>query len=149
MRVKAKIKATGKVVTVTNYGAKFHPRYWDKTGHGYEAEELELLPQKKAKLTTVKRGALPTALKIIPDNIVIVTYCGPGLLYLVLTTCNYEGSGDGVVLVDTDQLEATSDKSGLVAELSKEIQRQVADWHATLGAETRHSRYDGLVLLRG
>jgi hypothetical protein len=46
--MKAKVKATGKIINVLDYGKNFHPRYWSKTT-GYEAEELEM---GRPKLTT-------------------------------------------------------------------------------------------------
>jgi hypothetical protein len=50
--MKAKVKATGKVITVSDNGERFHPRYWG-TQQGYDAEELEFLKGKKgAKITT-------------------------------------------------------------------------------------------------
>ena len=38
-KLKVKIRKTGKVITVSDYGEKVHPRYWDKT-KGYEANEF-------------------------------------------------------------------------------------------------------------
>jgi SepF-like predicted cell division protein (DUF552 family) len=73
--------------------------------------------------------------KVQPDFIVRVT-CKAKLLDLVTETCNYEASGDEVVLVDVGQLENTSDTSGQVGQLLKTIQEDVAD-------------YNGLILLRG
>jgi hypothetical protein len=52
--MKAKVKSTGKVITVKDYGKKFHPRYW-AYGQGYDASELEFLGKKRTKLTTPAR----------------------------------------------------------------------------------------------
>jgi len=50
--MKAKVKATGKVVSVQDYGEKFHPRFWDNK-QGYDADELDFVaPRRVAKLTT-------------------------------------------------------------------------------------------------
>jgi hypothetical protein len=85
-------------------------------------------------------------MKVIPDNIITVTGCGPELLDRVIATCNYEASGDQVVLVDDDQLENTVDMSGIIAELREKIQGLILDHHKSLGAESGH--YTGLILLR-
>ena len=86
-------------------------------------------------------------MKTVPGNI-ITAYVGAEKLDLVLGTCNYEASGDGVVLVDMDQLENTQDTSGKVGEMTEEISKQVLDWHQSLGSETTQGRYNGLIVLR-
>jgi hypothetical protein len=95
---------------------------------------------------------LTTSIKVKPDNIALVTGCGPELLDRVLETCNYEASGDGVVFVDVAQLENTSDTSGMVGLLLEVIQKQVAERHQELGAELSENGkwhgYDGLIVLR-
>ena len=42
--MKAKVKATGKVITVRDMGEKFHPRYWDKK-NGYDAKEITFIKE--------------------------------------------------------------------------------------------------------
>jgi hypothetical protein len=79
----------------------------------------------RAKLTT------PALRLRTSKSAVLTVWAGPDLLDRVLATCNYEASGDGVVLVDTDQLENTSDTNGHV----EKIQKAIGD-------------YDGLVVLR-
>ena len=86
-------------------------------------------------------------MKVVPGNIV-TAYVGPEMLDLVLGTCNYEASGDEVILVDTDQLENTQDMSGQVGEMAEEIQKACQNWHASLGSETINGHYNGLILLR-
>lgn len=87
------------------------------------------------------------SIKIIPGT-VITALVGPELLDLVLATCNYEASGDGVVLVDTDQLENTQDTSGQIGEMAEEIQRASLELHQSLGSEATKAQYTGLILLR-
>ena len=49
--MKVKVRKTGEVIEVTDYGEKFHPRFWsDSTG--YYADELEFEP-KELVLDTV------------------------------------------------------------------------------------------------
>ena len=90
-------------------------------------------------------------MKIIPGNI-FTAFVRAEMLDLVQSTCNYEASGDQIVLVDTDQLDNTSDTSGKVGELAEEIQKEVANHHQSLGAELSNSGqwhgYSGLILLR-
>jgi hypothetical protein len=76
-------------------------------------------------------------MKIISEHIVTVLGCGAELLDLVLGTCNYEASGDGCVLVDTDQLENTQDMSGKVGKLLE-----------TIINSSRQQDYTGFILLR-
>ena len=68
------------------------------------------------------------------------------MLDKVLATCNYEASGDGVVLVDTDQLNSTSDETGQVKEMAENIQREAHDEACALNLEA--TNYEGLILLR-
>lgn len=42
MKFKARIKKTGEVVEVADYGKRFCPRYWTKTT-GYFKKELEFI----------------------------------------------------------------------------------------------------------
>ena len=65
-------------------------------------------------------------------EILVITYTSPETLDTILNTCNYEASGDGSVLVDTDQLDNTSDTSGRVNEIRKSVPED----------------FQGLVLLR-
>ena len=65
--MKAKVKATGKAITVQDHGEKFHPRYWDKS-QGYDAKELEFLTTAKKlsgvtpKLTTTRTPGFLTGM---------------------------------------------------------------------------------------
>lgn len=50
--MKAKVKATGKIITVHDNGEKFHPRYWSKN-QGYDAKELTFIKESsETDLTT-------------------------------------------------------------------------------------------------
>jgi hypothetical protein len=63
---KARIKGTSKFVTVTDYGPKFNPRYWDANGKGYCENELDICGGtvtarvvKPSKLTTARPEFVP------------------------------------------------------------------------------------------
>jgi hypothetical protein len=40
-KIVARVKKTGKIIEVKDYGEKYNPRYWDET-QGYMSDELEL-----------------------------------------------------------------------------------------------------------
>lgn len=42
--MRARIRSTGEVVEVMDYGEKMHPRYWGSVS-GYDEYELEFLPE--------------------------------------------------------------------------------------------------------
>jgi len=82
---------------------------------------------------------------------VLTAYVGAEMLDKVLATCNYEASGDGVVLVDTDQLDNTSDETGQVKEMAENIQAEAHDEARVLNleeTETNRETFHGLILLR-
>ena len=58
MKMKVIVKATGKTITVSDWGSITHPRYWSINGAtGYTEKELEFLPVtpvKKTKTYTCK-----------------------------------------------------------------------------------------------
>jgi hypothetical protein len=76
----------------------------------------------------------------IQSNVIVTAFVGAEALDQVLSTCNYEASGDGCVLVDTDQLDNTQDTTGVVGKMSKEIQQAIKD--------VSQLDYTGLILLR-
>jgi len=85
--------------------------------------------------------------RVLPGNILTV-FVEAEMLDLVLDTCNYDAAGEGVILVDADQLENTSDRSGLITKLLQELNQAALDWHKSLGSESINGQYQGLILLR-
>lgn len=73
-------------------------------------------------------------------KLVIIDGCGSELLDVVLATVNYELSGDGTVLVHTNDLDNTQDTNGLVEKIQEYI-------NSADGAPVSKP-YEGLVLLR-
>jgi hypothetical protein len=65
----------------------------------------------------------------------IIDGCGDELLDVVLATVNYELSGDGAVLVHTDDLNQSNDTNGMVEQITDAL-------------NTTCNKYEGLVLLR-
>ena len=87
-------------------------------------------------------------MKVSMSNI-LTAYVGAELLDKVLATCNYEASGDGCVLVDTDQLDNTTDTSGEIGEMAEKIQRATRRNGFPLNLKTLvGAEYTGLILLR-
>jgi hypothetical protein len=75
------------------------------------------------------------------EKLVVIEDCGDELLDAVLATVNYELSGDGAVLVNTENLNQSNDTEGLVEQIQEHI-----DNSPDSGTTTRP--YEGLVLLR-
>jgi hypothetical protein len=73
-------------------------------------------------------------------KIVIIDGCGSELLDVVLATVNYELSGDGAVLVHTDDLGQSNDTNGMVEQIQTHLNS------ADSGTVSRN--YEGLILLR-
>lgn len=76
-------------------------------------------------------------------RLVIINGCGDELLDVVLATVNYELSGDGTVLVHTDDLENTQDTNGIV----EKVQAYLNDPKRN-DAGPVSIPYNGLILLR-
>jgi len=51
--MKTKVKKTGEIIEVTDYGEKWHPRYWNDK-QGYSKEELEFEKPRKPRITKTK-----------------------------------------------------------------------------------------------
>jgi len=73
-------------------------------------------------------------------KLVIIDGCGSELLDVVLATVNYELSGDGAVLVHTDDLSQSNDTNGLV--------EKIQEYLDSPDSCTTSKPYEGLVLLR-
>jgi hypothetical protein len=73
-------------------------------------------------------------------KLVIVDGCGDELLDVVLATVNYELSGDGSVLVHTDDLGQSNDTNGQVEKIQEHLDSK--------DCPTVSKPYEGLVLLR-
>jgi len=73
-------------------------------------------------------------------KLVIIDGCGDELLDVVMATVNYELSGDGAVLVHTDDLGQSNDTNGLVEKILEHI-------NGPEGAPISRP-YEGLILLR-
>jgi len=73
-------------------------------------------------------------------KLVTIDGCGSELLDVVMATVNYELSGDGSVLVHTEDLNQSNDTSDQV---SKILEHLDSDEGATVSKP-----YDGLILLR-
>jgi len=72
---------------------------------------------------------------------VIIDGCGDELLDVVLATVNYELSGDGAVLVHTDDLSQSNDTNGLIEKIQDYLDNDPASC-------TTSKTYEGLILLR-
>lgn len=72
-------------------------------------------------------------------KLVIIENCGSELLDVVLATVNYELSGDGTVLVHTDDLDNTTDDSSQVGKIREFLEQSPIP-------VSKH--YEGLILLR-
>jgi hypothetical protein len=73
-------------------------------------------------------------------KLVIIDGCGDELLDRVLATVNYELSGDGTVLVHTDDLNQTNDTLGLVEKIQEHLDSK--------DSCTTSKHYEGQILLR-
>ena len=76
-------------------------------------------------------------------KLVIIDGCGDELLDVVMATVNYELSGDGAVLVHTDDLGQSNDTNGQV----EKIQEYLNDPKRNDGGPVSIP-YEGLILLR-
>ena len=74
-------------------------------------------------------------------KLVVIDGCGDELLDRVLATVNYELSGDGAVLVHTDDLNQTNDTNGQVEKIQDYLDNNPASC-------TTSKPYEGLILLR-
>jgi hypothetical protein len=73
-------------------------------------------------------------------KLVIIDGCGSELLDTVQATVNYELSGDGTVLVHTDDLGQSNDTNGLVEKIQEHLN--------STDSGTVSKNYEGLILLR-
>ena len=73
-------------------------------------------------------------------KLVIIDGCGSELLDAVQATVNYELSGDGTVLVHTDDLGQSNDTNGQV--------EKIQEYLDSSDSCTTSKPYEGLVLLR-
>lgn len=76
-------------------------------------------------------------------KLVVIEGCGSELLDRVLATVNYELSGDGAVLVHTDDLENTQDTNGIVETILEYLNDPKRNDAGPVSIP-----YEGLILLR-
>jgi hypothetical protein len=76
-------------------------------------------------------------------KLVIIDGCGDELLDAVLATVNYELSGDGTVLVHTDDLGQSNDTNGQVEKILEYLNDPKRDDAGPVSIP-----YEGLILLR-
>jgi hypothetical protein len=76
-------------------------------------------------------------------KLVVIDGCGDELLDRVLATVNYELSGDGSVLVHTDDLCQTNDTNGQVEKILEYLNDPARDDKGPVSIP-----YEGLILLR-
>lgn len=76
-------------------------------------------------------------------TLVIIDGCGDELLDRVLATVNYELSGDGAILVHTEDLENTQDTNGVVEKVMAYLNDPKRDDAGPVSIP-----YEGLILLR-
>jgi hypothetical protein len=80
-------------------------------------------------------------------QVITIEGCGSKLIDRVMDSVNYELSGDGAVLVHTDDLENTTDDTGLVGKVLEYLNnpnRKDVDWDTA----NYSIPYEGLILLR-
>ena len=76
-------------------------------------------------------------------KLVIIDNCGDELLDAVLNTVNYELSGDGVVLVHTEDLNQSNNTDGMVEKILEYLNNPARNDQGPVSIP-----YEGLLLLR-
>jgi hypothetical protein len=76
-------------------------------------------------------------------KLVVIDGCGSELLDVILATVNYELSGDGAVLVHTDDLEQSNVTNGQVEKIQEYLNDPKRDDTGPVSIP-----YEGLILLR-
>jgi len=76
-------------------------------------------------------------------QVITIEGCGSELIDRVMDTVNYELSGDGAVLVHTDDLENTTDDTGLVGKVLEYLNDPKRNDKGPVSIP-----YNGLILLR-